>query len=157
MAKNLLDVAIVPREVKTHKFDTLKVYGLSIDGIASIVKNRPELFEMFKNRASEKIDFSTVVALGADVCADFLAAGLGYPGDEKAIAMCRKMNAEDQSTIGVAIFEESFPGGAVNFFERVVGAAKSINLVQASAKIEKAVTGQDQSENKKEAKMTIAS
>lgn len=156
MAKNLLDVAIAPREVKTHKYETLKVYGLSIEGIAIIVKNRPELFEMFKNRASEKIDFSTIVGLGADICADFLAAGLGYPGDEKAIAMCRKMNAEDQSTIGVAIFEESFPGGAVNFFERVVGAAKSINLVQASAKLEK-VMDQDQNENKKEVKVAIAS
>ena len=152
MAKNLLDVAVVPFEAKTHKYGTLKVYGLSIQGIAHIIKNHPDLFEVFDGAGSLNMEFKDIMVLGVDVCAEFLAAGLGYAGEEKAVQMCKDMNAEDAMTVGTAIFNESFPGGATNFFERVAEVAKSTNLLQPSK-----VMGKSKPLEKKKAKTVKAS
>ena len=131
---NLLDVADVPKKVKTHKFGELNVHGLSIKGLALLIKNHPELFEIFDAKGELKFEMQQIIDLGVEVLSEFLAAGLGYPGNEEAIERCGKMNAEDAWTIGQAIFEESFPGGATNFFVKVSEAAKQAQGMVAGSK-----------------------
>jgi len=70
-----------------------------------------------------------VMALGLDVTASFLAAGLGYPGDEDVIEKCRKMGPEDAWNVGEAIFKASFPkSGPQNFFQKVMAAIPEIEI-----------------------------
>lgn len=128
-----LDVVPEPRRVKTHKYGEVEVTGLTISGIAFLLKRHPELFSLFKEgQKTGNFDMQKVIDLGLEVVADFLASGLGYPGDEEAVKRCRDMNPDDTWTIGEAIIEESFPGGAANFFEKVAKAAQEKNLIQAS-------------------------
>ncbi len=136
---DLLDVAMVPRKVNTKKYGELDVAGISVAGLANIIKAHPEVIDVFKGAENDAVslDMQTVVDLGVDFLASFLAAGLSHPGDEKAIAMCKQMNSVDAWELGEAILEESFPGGAKNFFVKVGEAAQKADIVQM-AKVAKA-------------------
>lgn len=135
MAQNLVDIAPQPREVETHKYGKLNVYGLSMAGIAHIIKNHPDIFKVMDGAGKVQMDFNAVIALGEDVVADFLAAGLGSPGDHKAVEMCKNMNPEDAMTIGTAILEETFPGGATNFIQKIAAKFKDANLTDQASKL----------------------
>lgn len=134
---NILDAAPVVRTVKTHRYGTLEVTGLTIEGLVYIVKAHPKLLEMFKGEKLS-LDFQAILDLGLEVVASFLAAGLGHPGNEKALAKCRSLNAEDAWSLGTAIVEESFPGGATNFFERMTEALGKQGIVDLKAMQDKA-------------------
>ncbi len=122
MSSDFLDIALTKRVVKTQKYGDLNVYGLSVEGLAELWQSNPELMKLF-NSNEEKIIVSaaTIKDLGVSVFASFIAAGLGYSGDEEAIARCKKMNPVDAVLIAEAVLEETFPGGAANFFKGVAG------------------------------------
>lgn len=139
---DFLAVAVAPRKVKTQKYGELDVTGISVVGLASLIKSHPELIELFKKGAQEgresmMVDMNAIIDLGADFSASFLAAGLGHPGNEDAIQRCKGMNPVDLWALGEAIIEETFPGGAKNFFTKVGEAAQKANIVQV-AKVPKA-------------------
>lgn len=125
---NILDVSPVNRIVKTHRYGDLEITGLSIEGLVVLMKTHPEIIDMFKGTAVQ-LDLQKVLNLGLEVASGFLAAGLGAPGNPEVIQKCKGMNAEDVWDVGEAIIEESFPGGAANFFERVTGMLNKGNLV----------------------------
>lgn len=131
----ILDTAPVPKVVKTHKYGDLDVTGLSFSGIVHIVKNHPEIFAFFDGAGQEAIanmDIQALMDLGEDVVVQFLAAGLGFPGNPEVIEKCKGMNTPDMWTISRAILEESFPGGAVNFFKTVKEAIAKAKGMQES-------------------------
>lgn len=156
MAQNLADIAPQPREVPTHKYGKVNVYGLSMAGIAHIVKNHPDIFKIMDGAGNLKMDFNAIIDLGEDVVADFLAYGLTgeYRDAEKlhkTVAMCRDMNPEDAMTIGTAILEETFPGGATNFIQKMVAKMKEANLTDQVSKLqEKAQVPESDPEEKEE-------
>jgi len=135
---DLLDIAPTPRVVKTARGDELNVYGISVEGLAQIIKKHPHIFQAFDDSGKAKIGIEQIIEMGIDVLADFLACGLGYserePNYKQAFEICKKMNPEDAWTLGHAILEESFPGGAENFFVRVTEAAKSANILKSIPK-----------------------
>lgn len=129
---NILDVVAINKKVKTQKYDELEVTGLSLEGIVYLVKSHPELVDIFKGGVD--INMSQILDLGLDVVTSFLAAGLGHPGNPSVLEKCRAMNAEDALAVGTAIMEESFPGGAANFFNRITQLAGSAQgLMRATA------------------------
>lgn len=131
---DLLDIEPTPAVVKTKEYGDVNVHGLSISGLAGLVKQHPELFQLFNGEGNITLGMDELTDLGVEVVASFLAAGLGYePNNPKALERCKKMNPEDAFDIGTAIFDKSFPGGAANFFERVVAATKQVKSLQASA------------------------
>jgi len=132
MSVNILDVAPNPRIVATHKYGDLEVTGLSIGGIVHLIKSHPELFKMFNTDGEQVMDLENMMDLGEEIVASFLAAGLGHPGNKEVIETCKAMNPEDSWEVAQAIIEESFPGGATNFFKRVTEAAKKANVIQVS-------------------------
>lgn len=134
---NILDVSPVNRTVKTHRYGDLEVSGLSIEGLVVLVKMHPEVLDLFKGE-NMTLELTNMLELGLEVAAGFLAAGLGSPGNPDVIAKCKGMNAEDVWLIGNAIVEESFPGGASNFFDRVTAIAKEKGLVSLKPVQEKA-------------------
>ena len=138
---DLMDVAPVAREVTTHKYGKLSVYGLSFEGIISLLKNNPKLLELVQQSQSGiSITPIMIMGLGEDIVAAFVATGLGYPGEQKALDICKKMNPDDMLTIITAILEETIPGGIENFSERIGRIAKSINLNKASKQVQRLKT-----------------
>lgn len=128
----IMDAVYVPRNVQTKKYGELEVTGISIEGIVSLIKEHPRLIELFKGE-SMTIQIKDILDLGVDVASSFLAAGLGAPGNKEAIQKCRTMNPEDAWDIGQAILDESFPGGAANFFQKVASLSeKAQGLLQAT-------------------------
>lgn len=98
-------------------FGELNVPGLSINAIISIIKRHPEIIKIIQEEKAD-VDFQKILDLGLDVVASFLAAGLGYPGDEKAEERCKNFKPDDAFDIGVAILDESFPNGVKSFLDK---------------------------------------
>lgn len=119
---SILDISPSHKAVKT-KHGNIEVPGLSVSGIVYLVKNFPVLMDMFNG----KVDTDKLIALGPQITAEFIAAGLGHPGNEKAVSNATSLIPEDTFNLVLAIMEESFPGGAGNFFQRV---ATTLNAVQ---------------------------
>jgi len=121
----LLDIAPSNRSVKTSLGD-VSVPGLSLNAIVCIIKRHPQLLEIFQSKEIS-IGYEKILDLGLDVAASFLAAGLGYAGDEKAEERCKNLRPEDAIDLAEAILEESFPKGPKNFFEKVTKAMEKLS------------------------------
>ena len=134
---NILDVAPVIRTVKTHRYGDLEVTGLSIEGLVVLIKAHPQLLDLFKGD-SLQLELQKILDLGLEVAASFMAAGLGHPGNLEVMTKCKMMNAEDVWTIGQAVMEESFPGGATNFFERMAETLGERGLISVKSSQDKA-------------------
>jgi hypothetical protein len=113
-----LDIVPDTRIEKTS-FGDVEVPGLSLQGLVTVLKRHPKLFEYFQQEEIE-FSFSDILDLGEEIGCDLIAAGLGFPGDEKAIARAKRLIPEDFLLLGIAIFEESFPSGPEAFFEQVL-------------------------------------
>lgn len=127
---DLLEITPSARTVKTARLGEVDVPGLSVGGIAFLIKRHPELLDLIQGGGLEKSDMSTLIDLGVDVLASLLAAGLGHPGDEEAEKICKDLGPDDVWNLGHAIIEESFPDGAQGFFNKVVGAVNQFASVQ---------------------------
>lgn len=124
----LLDIAPSNRTV-TISAGEIDVPGLTINAVVTIIKKRPELLELLQN-GQASLTFDQIMDMGLDVAATFLAAGLGYPGNEEAEQRCKALKPEDAFDLGHAIMEESFPKGPKSFFDKVTKAlsAAGVNL-----------------------------
>ena len=126
----LLEITPSIRKVKTARLGEVDVPGLSVGGIAFLIKRHPELLDLIQGDGLESADMNVLIDLGESVLNCFLAAGLGYPGDEKAEKLCSTLPPDDIWEIGHAIIEESFPNGAQSFFNKVVAAVNKFASVQ---------------------------
>lgn len=126
---NLLDIA-PSNKVVSVSFGDVEVPGLSILGMASILKAHPQLIAIIQ-KGEVDLDLNVLIDLGSDVSASFFAAGLGYPGNPEAEERCRNLNPEDALDLGQAIFEVSFPKGAKSFLEKIT---KAVNAVTQQAR-----------------------
>jgi len=111
----------------------VNVKGLSLKGIGFLIKSHPKLVEVFKGGGLDLSDLDAVIDLGTEFTADFLAAGLGYVGDEKAREMCKQLPAEDVYNIAEAILKMSFPTGPAAFFQKLqtqMGAVVKLQTAQ---------------------------
>lgn len=127
---DLLEITPSARTVKTARLGEVDVPGLSVWGLAFLIKKHPELLELIQGEGLKNNDMAALVDLGVDVLTSFLAAGLGHPGEEAAEEACRKLGPEDVWNIGHAIIEESFPDGAQSFFNKVVATVNKFASVQ---------------------------
>lgn len=118
---DLMEIEPTAQKITVHGLGgkEVDVKGLSLSGLAFLVKSHPELVKLFKGGGLDLSDLDAVIDLGTDFCADFLSAGLGYAGDEKAKAMCKQLPAEDVYNIGEAILSMSFPSGPTAFFQKI--------------------------------------
>src|SRR3990172_3753025 len=122
----LLDIAPSNKVVEAS-FGNVDVPGLTLNALVSIVKRHPQLIELFQGKNME-LGMDEILDLGLDVAASFLAAGLGYAGNEEAEKRCKEFKPEDALDIGQAILDESFPKGSKSFFDKVSKAMEKINL-----------------------------
>lgn len=127
----------------------VNVKGLSLTGIGYLIKSHPDLVKLFRGGGLDLSDLDAIINLGTDFTADFLAAGLGYVGDEKAKEKCKDLPAEDIYNIGEAIVRMSFPSGPAAFFQKVQTAFSKV--MSAEVKEIKAPEGSNQTQTPPEA------
>lgn len=142
---DLLEIEPSSRQVAVQGFGgkEVDVKGLSLTGIAHLIKSHPKLVTLFRGGGLDLSDLDAVIDLGTDFTADFLAAGLGYIGNEKARDMCKQLPAEDVYNIGEAILLMSFPTGPSAFFQKI---QTSMGKVMTLETVPKESTDQKQPE-----------
>ena len=107
----------------------VSVYGVSAKGIAHLLGRFPELRALMSGR---EVAIEQLTAMGGDAVAAIIAAGCGYPGDEKAEALAARMPAELQADFLAPILRVTMPKGVGPFVEKlaalgaVLGTAPSI-------------------------------
>ena len=63
---------------------SVAVHGVSAKGVANLLGRFPELRMLM---TGQSVDADRLMAIGGDAVAAIIAAGCGYPGDEKAEAV----------------------------------------------------------------------
>lgn len=92
------------------------VYGVSAKGISLLLGRFPELRMMMSGR---DVPVEQLMAMGGDAVAAIIAAGCGYPGDEKAETMAGSLGADTQADLLVPILRLTMPKGVGPFVEKL--------------------------------------
>jgi hypothetical protein len=109
----------------------LTVYGVSAQGIFTVLQGYPELREWFANQVGHKPDLGKLVMEAPGAVAAIIAAGCGYPGNKDAEANAGSYPVETQLDIIEKIGGLTFKNGFGPFAQRVVAlinAARSVNF-----------------------------
>jgi hypothetical protein len=67
----------------------------------------------------QDVEASQLMAMGGDAVAAILAAGCGYPGDEKAEAVAGRLSIDAQADLLATILRLTLPAGLGPFVEKL--------------------------------------
>src|SRR4029079_15293505 len=95
----LIDIAPKNEPVEVQGA-SVTVNGVSAKGIAYLLGRFPDLRKLMTGQDVEPTQLMTV---GGDAVAAIIAAGCGYPGDEKAEAVACKLAIDAQADLLAAI------------------------------------------------------
>jgi hypothetical protein len=127
------------------------VPGISIEGLARLFMDNPDVANVFTGGGFDPDKVEDLAALGSKFISEFLAAGLGYPGNEDAIEKCKMLPPGDVWELGETIINVSFPGGAKNFLEKVTAAGNQMAAGISGDSVQKPITGEVKSKGRKKA------
>lgn len=117
---DLLDILGTPKTVKYNGAE-LPVYGVSIEGIAALLRRFPVLQDMIKaGQAIElpkEITPAMLIQYGPDCAGAVIAAALGYPGSDKHEVAARRLPVNTQLEILAVAKELTMPDGLGPFVE----------------------------------------
>lgn len=119
-SKAQLELGSVPGK----KFD---VPGINVEGLALLLISNPEAAAIFEGAGGDFSNPAGLVTLGAKFLSEFIAAGLGYPGDEKAIEVAKALPPGDALKAVEAIAEVSFPDGLADFLGKIRAAGDALS------------------------------
>jgi hypothetical protein len=123
----LLDVA-PSTEFVMVRGTKVAIPGVSVSGIAHLIRRFPEVRKMFGGATkpgTDETEFAftgdvdQILALAPDVVAAVIACGCGNVGDPQAEAIAAGMSADEQLRIIEKIVAVTMPGGARPFVERL--------------------------------------
>ena len=117
---DLLEITPSARTVKTARLGEVPIPGLTVEGISFLLKRHPEFAQLLEGEGLDIRDLTKLLDLGTTFMSSFLAAGMGYEGDERTEKLCLKLTPGDVFIIGKAILDESFPEGSAGFFKLAV-------------------------------------
>ncbi len=111
----LIDIA--PRTETVDVQGTLiAVHGVSAKGVAHLLGRFPELRKLM---TGQQVETEELMAMGGDAVAAIIAAGCGYPGDEKAEAVAGRLAIDAQADLLAAIIRLTLPAGLGPFVEKL--------------------------------------
>jgi len=111
----LIDIA--PRvETVTVQGTPVSVHGISAKGVAHLLGRFPELRKLM---SGQEVEADQLMAMGGDAVAAIIAAGCGYPADEKAEAVAGKLAIDAQADLLAAIVRLTLPAGLGPFVEKL--------------------------------------
>lgn len=111
----LLDIAPLTEKV-TVGGKTLVVYGISAKGLVSLIASFPEIKRLM---AGKEVDVASLMSMGGDAISAIIAAGIGFPGDEKQEEAAARLSLEVQADILTAIIKVTLPNGIGPFVEKL--------------------------------------
>ena len=112
----LVDIAPAVETVPVGDLE-VAVYGVSVHGIADLLRRFPELRKLFMGKLDKA---EHLIDLGPDIVVAIIAAGTGAPGDKPAEDVARRLGIEAQIAFLDAILRLTMPGGLGPFVERRV-------------------------------------
>jgi hypothetical protein len=86
----------------------VEVHGVSASGLALLLSRFPDLRKLMTGM---EVDTPQLLAIGGEAVAAIIAAGCGYPGDEKAEAVAAKLSLDSQADFLTAILRLTLPRG----------------------------------------------
>jgi hypothetical protein len=92
------------------------VHGVSAKGLANLLSRFPELRKLM---SGQEVEAEQLMAMGGDAVAAIIAAGCGYPGDEKAEAVAGRLAIDTQADLIAAILRLTLPAGLGPFVEKL--------------------------------------
>ena len=72
----------------------VEVHGVSANGLALLLGRFPDLRKLMTGL---EVETGQLMAIGGEAVAAIIAAGCGYPGDEKAEAVASKLSLDAES------------------------------------------------------------
>ena len=130
----LIDIA--PRAENVDVQGTpVAVHGISAKGVAHLLGRFPELRKLM---SGQEVEGDALMAMGGDAVAAILAAGCGYPGDDKAEAVAGKLAVDAQADLLAAIVRLTLPAGLGPFVEKLTALGGILDAVpSATAQVSK--------------------
>lgn len=87
---------------------SVAVHGVSASGLAVLLGRFPDLRKLMTGL---EVETAQLMAIGGDAVAAIIAAGCGYPGDEKAETVAAKLSLDAQADFLGAILRLTLPRG----------------------------------------------
>ncbi len=105
--------------------DKIPVPGVSAAGLVFLINRYPAIMAMLGD--SDGITSERLAGLGIDMVAAIIAAGCGFPGDEKAESVASQLNVSAQVDLLEAILRRTMPKGIGPFVEGLARLAAGPN------------------------------
>ena len=112
---SLIDIAPTTETVDVQGA-AVAVHGISAKGVAYVLGRFPELRRLM---SGQTVDVEQLMAMGGDAVAAIIAAGCGYPADEKAEAVAGSLAIDIQADLLAAILRVTLPSGLGPFVEKL--------------------------------------
>ena len=103
----LIDIAPSAETVEVQGA-SVEVLGVSASGLAVLLGRFPDLRKLMTGL---DVETGQLMAIGGEAVAAIIAAGCGYPGDEKAEAVAGKLSLDAQADFLAAILRLTLPKG----------------------------------------------
>ena len=111
----LIDIA--PRTETVDVDGTnVEVHGVSASGLAHLLGRFPELRKLMTGL---DVDATQLMAIGGEAVGAIIAAGCGYPGDQKAEAAAARLSLDAQADFLGAILRLTLPKGIGPFVAKL--------------------------------------
>lgn len=123
----LLDIAPATERVPVRGNQTVDVSGISMAGLASIIRRFPVIGEMVSGGAPD-LTVDKISKLVPDAMAVIIAVGCGYIDDPLAEAHAASLPADVQANLFGAIVRLTLPGGLGPFTETLTALARSFSV-----------------------------
>jgi hypothetical protein len=95
---------------------SVTVHGVSAKGVAHLLGRFPELRMLM---TGQDVETAKLMTMGGDAVAAIIAAGCGYPGDEKAETVAGRLSIDAQADLLAAILRLTLPVGLGPFVEKL--------------------------------------
>jgi hypothetical protein len=104
---------------------SVEVHGVSARGLALLLGRFPDLRKLMTGL---DVEANQLIALGGEAVAAIIAAGCGYPGDEKAEAIAGSLSLDAQADLLAAILRLTLPKGVGPFVAKLTGLASILDV-----------------------------
>ena len=94
----------------------VSVHGISAKGLAGLLGRYPELRMLM---TGQEVGTDQLLAMGGDAVAAIIAAGCGYPADEKAESVAAKLALDAQADLLAVILRLTLPEWVGPFVEKL--------------------------------------
>ena len=134
----LIDIAPAAETIEVHG-SAVEVRGVSAKGLALLLSRFPELRKLMTGL---EVDSDQLIALGGEAIAAIIAAGCGYPGDERAEGIAASLSLDTQADFLAAILRLTLPKGVGPFVAKLTGLASILDVDAARSDTVPALTSQ---------------